>query len=214
MTSLHEEPSEPPGEFYVFVDPSNLIAQNNLRFTRRFTSGLAGASAQEWQAYRSGELDLLPYIVNPHHSPWLSVFTASVIADWCVENDAEVIRREEFRHQPSRLSATFAFGDEASCGAASALYGWNLGEVRRFRPIEDARLRIARVNMERVSLARRWYRIADRSDEEIDAYWREYWSERGETAMDLPAAEPGDRQIIRSGLIWEYLVDGTLELVD
>lgn len=131
----------------------------------------------------------------------MSVFTASVIADWCVENDAEVIRREEFHHQPSRLSATFAFGDEASCRAASALYDWNLGEVRRFRPIDDARLRIARVNMERVSLARRWYRIADRSDEEIDAYWREYWSEEGETAMDLPAAEPGDRQIIQSGLI-------------
>src|SRR6266545_4573533 len=131
-TRQSETAHELPAEFFVFVDSSNPVTQHNLRFTRRFTSGLGGASEEEWQAYLSGALDLLPFIVNPNHSPWLSMFTASTISDWCIENDAEVVRREEFRHEPSRLSATFAFGDEASCRTASTRYGWKLGEVRRF----------------------------------------------------------------------------------
>ena len=67
---------------------------------------------------------------------------------------------------------------------------------------------------QRVSLARHWYRVAERSDREIDDYWCEYWSEEGQTIMTFPAAETAGREIIESGLIWEYLVDGTLELAD
>lgn len=75
---------------------------------------------------------------------------------------------------PSRMSAIYAFGDEATCIEVASRYGWSLETVRRFEVAAGTAYRGARVNMEVISLLRTVYPLAMWSPEHLDAIWRHY----------------------------------------
>lgn len=201
--------------FFVFVNESLPTVAQNIQFTRRITSGAAGGWTDPAfiEKYLNNEIDWLPFVQNPTGSPWLSFFSGGLVAAYAVELDAEVCRRQYFPDLPSRLSAVYAFGDYASCERAATLYGWPLGTVRELRLLDHPLTRLAKVNMEIVSLARYAYAVSMLDPSERQALWRSYWSGEHDVAMDLPAAPPGAREVRHSGVLWEYLIDGALELV-
>lgn len=64
--------------------------------------------------------------------------------------------------------------------------------------------------MEIVSLMRHAYKISTfESDYEV---WQHYWSGQGNLALQIPDRD-FKPQRIESGVIWEYLIEGALELI-
>ncbi|GAH75237.1 unnamed protein product, partial [marine sediment metagenome] len=78
----------------------------------------------------------------------LSIFCYKIINNYRVEYDAEICRMHYYPRYPSRLSATFAFGDYSSCIEANRKYDWNLDEVKKFKLISNQLNRVVKVNME------------------------------------------------------------------
>jgi hypothetical protein len=70
--------------------------------------------------------------------------------------------------------------------------------------------------MEIVSLMRSAYPRASWNREDRDSIWRHYWSGGGALKIEIPIIRNGvlTRQWFESGEIWEYLIEGRLELVD
>lgn len=224
-----------PDEFYVFVNQASFWTQHNFTLTGKFVSAAFGAAHQDqvptgtvalWSpgasapsgeadlraAYESGSLDYLQFDANPGFFGWPSPFGASVSSDYRVEYDAEVCRRHYDPLLPSRLSAVYGFGDDESCEQVHEKYGWPLGEVQRFRLLEHPSNRVARVNMEIVSLARQAYRRGSWTAEQLDVIWRGYWFGGGSIRVELPI--DGVRfEPVESGEIWEYLIEGALERI-
>ncbi|MDJ6355575.1 hypothetical protein LEH54_02725 [Salmonella enterica] len=65
--------------------------------------------------------------------------------------------------------------------------------------------------MEVVSLIRHAYSVSGfSSDEEV---WQHYWAGNGNIEFELPGRDL-QRQRYESGVIWEYLIEGTLERID
>jgi hypothetical protein len=205
-----------PETLFVFIDESLPAAVHNLRFTGQ----MASRAAMGWgdpdfvNRYQRNEIDWLPFISNPNTTPWLSFHSARLISSYAVEWGAEVSRRLHYPEKPSRLSALYAFGDLDSCARAARLHRWSIETVRAFRVVKHPLTRVAKVNMEIVSAARRAYVVSSLDEQAQDKLWRAYWSGSGDVQMDLPAAEPGHRVTVNSGVIWEYLIDGMLQLVD
>jgi hypothetical protein len=207
-------------EFFVFVNLNNFICWHNLRFTKSMASaGYASAIIDEshMRSYLDGSADHLPYIPNPNRSQGaISLFSLSVFSDYSVEYDAEYVRGIKFRSAPSRMSALYAFKEMSDCRKANELYGWPLDTVRRFHLKRDPLTKVHRANMEIVSLMRLVNPMASWSQEHKDAIWESYWSGVGEIEVGVPSVSDGipSRQTIRSGVIWEYLIEGRLELAE
>ena len=66
--------------------------------------------------------------------------------------------------------------------------------------------------MEHVSLARHAYHVS--MIQEIDRLWGGYWTGFDEIVMELPSSPTFIRKEFRSGIIWEYLIEGIVECVD
>lgn len=155
--------------------------------------------------------DNLPFLPNPAFGGAVSPFLVGLMSQYRVEYDIESVRREVAPDAPSRLTSVYAFGDEASCRAAAHAHGWKLDTVRRFRLVDELPLQVRRVNMEIVSLGRLAYATAALDASDIKELWTAYWSGADHFSMDLPA--PPSFQTRHSGCIWEYLIDGYIELI-
>lgn len=200
--------------FYVFVNFLRGMSRHNLRVTKQFSSA-AWTRATSDEVFRgkylAGTVNYLPFVPGPWETGFISPFCMSVMNGYRVEYDAERIRMAAYPVAPSRLSATYAFGDYETCVEVSRRYRWNLDEVRRFRLDRDALTRVHKCNMEIVSLARHAYLVSSSSDETSAAIWGAYWSGQGSLQMELPD-ENLQRKTYDSGQIWEYLIEGRLVL--
>jgi len=210
--------SSHPTIYYVFLDMANVVCHQNIRVTKSIVSaGFSSANAEPSfrDDYLSGSADYFPFIPNQNLKPqFTSSFNLAATSLYTVEYNAERTRRELFPLAPSRLSAVFAFATEDDCSRASSLYGWNLSSVRRFRLIPHPLNRVARVNMEIVSLMRFIQPRASFDEAQIRAVWSHYWNGRGAFDVELPVIKNGSlvRQTISAGEIWEYLIEGRLDL--
>lgn len=208
-------PLDPP-LVYVFVSRASPAAVINYELTGTFMSPVYAALEQDpsfREQYVSGTADFLPYAPNPQLSTgFLSPFTAGALSAYAVEYDAELARRAHFPQLPSRLTAVFALETREACEEVHRRYGWDLGEVVPFRVVHA--LRVCRVNMEIVSLARDAYRTSMLAAEERDRLWRSYWSGADRYAMDLPTIDARGRRLREAGALWEVLLDGKLVRAD
>lgn len=202
-----------PDELFVFVNQVRAEAYLTYKHTRTFTSRFAGFLQTEEgrQELDAGRVDPFPFVPNPSQFSFMSPFTVSAINDYRIEWDAEQARRLHFPKHPSRLSAVFAFEDEATCREVSRRYGWPLDTVRRFRINEDLAHRAVRVNMQVVSLMRTVYPLAMWDAAALDGIWRHYWGSGENLDIEVPILHHGQAwEKISSGAIWEWLIDGQL----
>ncbi|HEY9802305.1 MAG TPA: hypothetical protein V6D25_18235 [Leptolyngbyaceae cyanobacterium] len=163
----------------------------------------------------SGEVDYLPFVPNSQRSTgFVSFYCSSITASYRLEYDAEITRVKYFPKLPSRLSAIYAFATEEDCRKAHNIYKWDLNTVRRFKLLEDDLTRVVKVNMDIISLMRFAYPRTMFSLEQIEDIWRYYWSGGGTMDVEVPTMqpEPNTHQRISCGEIWEYLIEGRLEL--
>ncbi len=203
-----------PEYFYVFVDNNNLQTKWNFNLRGVFSSSAftqaATGDERIRKLYLSGEATYLPYILGKPSVDFVSPYLLTAIQKYRIEYDAEICRYSKYSTLPSRMSAVFAFGDINSCEMAAQRYGWDIGSVNKFRLLEHDLNRIARVNMEIVSLASLVYRHSSLDQMEIQKYWTAYWSGVDVMEMEIPGAEFGSRKRVRCDVIWEYLIEGAL----
>ncbi len=203
-----------PEIFFIFVNRLNPITCHNLKFTKCFHSAAFTNCLMDsdfLQKYQDGTAKYLPFIPNGLDVKIFSPYMLSAINDYRVEYDCEVYRKHHYPLFPSRLSSIFAFGDYESCKKVSEKYKWNLQEVKKFRLIKHELNRVVKANMEHISLARHAYKIS--TIQSAHELWKSYWDGDSEFSLELPTHD-FKRQIISSGLIWEYLIEGKVELYE
>lgn len=205
-------------EYFIFVNLTNPLTRHNLQFTGQilsagYTSVLQDSNLVE--QYLTGEINYLPFVINEQRATgFLSFYCTSAIADYRVEYDAEMRRLLSFTQLPSRLSAVYAFATEEDCREAHRLYRWDLNSVRKFTLLQDPLTKVARVNMEIISLMRSAYPTGMWSGEDIESIWTHYWSGEGNLEIEVPTMQPppNTHRRISSGEVWEYLIEGRLQL--
>lgn len=197
MTKLCNADSQAPDEYFVFVDPKNFMARNNLA-VGVFTSAAFLSCTMDMgflEKYLRGTVRYLPFEPTSSDIMAVSPFMLSSIAGYKIEYDFEVLREKHFPLFPSRLSATYAFGSWEDCVLAKERHGWQLSEVRRFRLRDTPLNRVAKVDMEIISAARTTHSPVP--DHVCSLYW---------------AGQPG--LINGRPPLWEYLIEGSLERID
>lgn len=204
---------EIPEEFYVFVNFASPIAAINYR-AGAYTSAACSMWLNEetLARYLDGSLNYLPFAPCERDSIAVSPYCLTAINSYRIEYDAEIYRKKHFPLYPSRLSATYAFGDEETCHQVSQIYGWDIRTVRKFKLLDHPLNRVAKVNMEHVSLAQLAYKIASMQD--VDSLWHAYWTGIGNIQIELPDGPDFSRNVRDSGVIWEYLVEGCLKPIE
>ena len=212
MTHIEEiTPLVLPDALFIFVNQANPMTEHNYRVTKTFSSRFAG----RLHLLDTGQADPMPFIPNPDADPMPTPFVMSVTSDYQTEWNAELGRRAFAPRAPSRMSALYAFGDIESCRAVHSKHGWPLETVRRFKLVESVDARVAKVNMEVVSLFRGANRLAAWSPEDHNAIWSHYWSGRGALTLQVPDIRAGQSwHTLESGVIWEYLIEGTVHSPD
>jgi len=199
---------------FIFVNFLRGTTRHNLRLTKQFTSAGYTAALQNSASrakYISGAMTYAPFAPANPDCLFISPFAMSVMNDYRIEYDAERIRLMKFPLLPSRLSATYAFGDFATCELVSKKYGWPLDTVRKFRLERDELTRVHKCNMEIISLMRHAYMVSSSSGRGDELVWESYWSGHGNLQMELPDID-FKRKTYDSGEIWEYLIEGRLLL--
>jgi hypothetical protein len=205
---------EIPKEFYVFVNLDNPITKHNLEITKGFTSGAIG-NIINMKKYLDGTMDYLPFIPNPNqdHGP-LSMFQWNITSDYRAEYNCEIFRKEHCPLFPSRLSAIYAFGDFETCKKVSATYSdWDINNVRKFSLEPIPFTRVVKVNMEIISLMRGADTRCSLDQNAHNTIWNSYWRGDGNIQLELPSLT-WEREIRNSGIIWEYLIEGRLKLIE
>lgn len=209
---------EIPEEFFVFINFSNPVTKNNIELGGQFTSsGIEEAlmSKEKLEKYLTGTMQYAPYIPNPILNRSISLYSLSVIKEYSVEYEAEYIRSRYFPLYPSRFSCIYAFGNYQTCQKVSQLYNWDINTVKKFKLLEHPLNRVVKVNMEHVSL---WRGIKDTYTSfnrvDIDNFWKSYWKGSKDISVEIPDINMKDKRIIESGTIYEYLIEGTLELIN
>jgi len=203
-----------PKEYFIFVNELMPVTSHNFRLTGTFCSGAFGSisTTPEFLAkYTNGSARYLPFGPCEMDTMALSPYCLTAINDYRIEYDAESCRMRSFPLFPSRMSAIYAFGNVETCEAVSQKYRWPLDSVHRFRLKESLLNRVVRVNMEHVSLARHAYRVSMLED--IEKIWTHYWEGGGDMPMELPG-RGFKRERYKSGVIWEFLIEGVVERVD
>ena len=193
---------EYPERLFVFANRSSFITDHNLRVSGRLFSATGVGP---------GGYDTLPFILNPAWGGAVSPYLSGAIVGYRAEYDAELVRRKYAPDAPSRLTSIFAFGDRESCERAAAAYDWSLDQVEEFRLVPSKDLNVWRVNMEIVSLARGVYGRAAWDSEGMEAFWRAYWGGGDSFTVEVP--QPPGSIMMTSGCLWEYLIEGSIELV-
>lgn len=205
-------------EYFIFVNLNNPVTKHNLQLTGQILSAGYISVLQDSNLvdqYLKGEINYLPFVINEQRATnFLSFYCNSAIADYRVEYDAEMTRWLSFKNLPSRLSAVYAFATEEDCREANRLHGWNLNSVRKFTLLQDSLTKVVRVNMNIISLMRSVYRSGMFLDEDIERIWTHYWSGQGNLEIEVPTMQPAPNthRRISSGEMWEYLIEGRLQL--
>ena len=184
-----------PEVFYVFVNLRSPITAHNFA-VGGFTSAAFNSFGVDGflEKYLEGSARYLPYEPVRTDLPAASPFLMSTVGNYRVEYDVESFRERHHPLLPSRLSAIYAFGSADACKLACDRYQWDIRQVRRFRLRDHILNRVARVDMELISLARQSYGMPD-------AFCQHYWSGR---SAQIGEYEP----------LWEYLIEGVLERLD
>ena len=209
-----------PEFFFVFADTADPMCWHNLRFTKSImSSGYAAAASDPGflEHYLKGTAVYAPFVPNDARTTgFISKFAISAASNYQVEYDAEYVRFTRYGTLPSRLSAVYAFGSMDECEKASIKHRWPLERVKRFRLAEHPLARVHRANMEIISLMRTVYPRASWNAKERDDIWQHYWSGGGSITVKIPAIinDCPQQKGYSSGEIWEYLVEGKLELAD
>jgi len=213
MPKLINIDEEVPAEFLIFVSQLNPTTYHNFNLIGQFSSGAFSSASlgnEYLQKYLKGQFRFLPYEPAPMDAVMLSPYFMTAINDYRIEYDAEVYREKHCPLYPSRLSAIYAFGDYETCVSVNKKYGWLLTDVHRFKLLDHPLNRVAKVNMEHVSLARHAYKVSMLQD--VDRLWAGYWSGFDNLVLELPA--PGyQRKNYESGVIWEYLIEGAVQKI-
>ena len=212
---------EIPKYFYIFLHFNDGITgwvhKNNFDLDHKIRSGaiLNGCAldGKYLARYMDGTQKYAPFIPSPTEEVPISPtsFSLNIAKDYAVEYNVEMYRHMNVGKYPSRFSAIYAFGDYETCKVVSAKYGWNLNNVRKFKLYDDESLklfyRISKHNMEIISYLRG---IDSRnfSTEDQGRIYKHYWD--GEGNLDFQI----DGKKYSSGEIYEYLIEGVLELVD
>jgi hypothetical protein len=206
---------ERPEEFFIFCNCFIPMTVHNLKYVKRFDSGAfsnCSISKDFLTKYLEGTVNYLPFLPTAQDRI-LSPYCLTAINEYRIEYDAEISRSKYYSKYPSRFSAVFAFGDWATCKEVHRKYGWDLSTVKKFKIIDSPLTRVIKVNMEIVSLARTAYRISYSDMNELDHLWKHYWNGGGDIQMELP--DPNcSRTIYSSGEIFEYLIEGTVVLIE
>lgn len=226
-------------EFYIFVNTTNAQTKHNIEktncivsaaflqciedsdkeFADKYLKGIISAysplgrhESKFTEKYETGNLEYLPFVVNHDCDVnFVSMFNNSITNDYTIEYNCEVHRRYNYPTYPSRLSGCYAFADYESCIHVSEKYGWNIKSVRKFKLIPHKNNRVAKVNMEIISLQRYAESVAMIDQENQIRIWESYWNSFGEIELELPTLNSGRRNF-KSGVLWEYLVEGILML--
>ena len=227
-----------PSTFYVFLSEYNLVSRKNIQNTNCIASSAFFEAISETDKsfanthlkktissfnpnynkpknftndYLTGDIDYLPLIPNPNTNLGLnSLFSRSITALYNTEYNAEMHRK--YRHQtyPSRLSCVYAFGDYKSCIEANKKYGWDLSSVKEFKLIPHKYNKVAKVNMEIISLERMAQGQSFLDSQSIFNIWNLYWTGGGNLKLELPTLS--SKKEYESEILWEYLIEGTLKL--
>ena len=219
MMLFNFKDNELPEIFYIFVNPYTFVAQHNLHFTKSFCSaGYSSAiSFPEFlRKYQLGTVDYLPYEIKNCDTKIISPYYLTAINDIRIETDAEYVRSEKYSLFPSRLSAIYAFGTYEDCRKAAESYDWDIATVKKFRLYsKDELVRIAKVNMEIVSLSRDMYKNVHLSEDTVLDIWDYYWGGGGNLKISGPNMEVlGLRKYYNSDVLYEYLIEGRLDLIE
>lgn len=228
-----------PNTFYVFVNLRNNLTRHNFeknnaicssaflqvvneydksiieehlgRITMAYTP-FNGLTENFVDKYVNGDIDYLPFTLNPNSNiNFISFFHKNITNEYSTEYSSEISRRRFFPKFPSRLSSCYAFGDYESCLEANRKYGWDLSSVREFVLVENQYNRVAKVNMEIVSLARYAEGVASLDEQTQQQIWMSYWTGFGNFKMELPTFD-GKSDVFESGIMWEYLIEGILKV--
>ncbi|MEZ4780549.1 MAG: hypothetical protein R2816_02855 [Flavobacteriaceae bacterium] len=165
------------------------------------------------ESFLNGSIDYLPFVENQDCNLGLtSLFANSITSNYRTEYNCELSRRYDFPSYPSRLSSCYAFGDYETCQRVSDKYGWDINSVRKFKLIAHTYNKVAKVNMEIISLERYANNISILDAKTQDRIWKSYWNGFGNIQIELPIIN--GRKKNDSGVIWEYLIEGILKIVD
>jgi len=205
-------------EYFIFVNLANPVTKHNLQVTGQILSGGYTSAIEDpnlVEQYLAGDINYLPFVINEKRATsFVSFYCASAIANYRVEYDAEMRRLLSFTKLPSRLSAVYAFASKEDCKEAQRLHNWDLSSVRKFTLLHDPLTKVAKVNMGIVSLMHSVYPRGMFSGEDIERIWTHYWSGGGNLEIEIPTMQspPNTHQQVHSGEIWEYLIEGRLQL--
>lgn len=180
---------EYPTEFFIFCNRYNPITVHNLTFTKTFKSAAftnCSISDEFLKQYLDGSVNYLPFSPTKRDCNVLSPYCLTAMNDYRIEYDAEICRNAYYPKYPSRLSAVYAFGDFETCKKVVAKYHWDLSTVKKFKLIDTPLIRVIKVNMEIVSLARYAYRISYSDENNLEYLWKHYWNGSGNIQMELP----------------------------
>lgn len=210
-----------PEYFYIFQnfgsDAIGQINYNNFQLSSRVvSSGMSLAfDPKKQKDYLEGNINYLPFIKGTPDINSPSAFMNRIIREYNVEHNLEYVRKEYYKEYPSRLSAIYAFGDYESCIKVAQRYGWKLDSVRIFRLVQNSGYekyyKIGRFNMEIVSLLR-GVSIECFSTEDQEIIYKQYWRGSQKVSVMIPSID-NQKYKAESGTIYEYLVEGILELV-
>ena len=218
---LINKDEDAPDIFYVFHNYFGLngeINKWNFNLDHRIkSSSFLGLYDNEFlNKYLAGEVDYLPFKYNGLQVKSPSSFIMSTIHNYNIEHNLEYYRAQHFKFHPSRLSGIYAFGDYESCKLANKLYNWDLSSVKKFKLVEDSQtkslIRIGKYNMEIVSLLRGINMMIFPTADQEQIY-RNYWSGGGNIVIEVPIGMTPERRRISSGVLYEYLIEGILELI-
>lgn len=205
-----------PDAFWISVDPELPFAVWNKDIGVYTSAAWTTASVDpSFRArYLEGQIDYLMFEQNPNFDGVaISAFLIGVVANYMVEYNAEQARRRVNPKLPSRLSAVYAFGTKADAVRAANAAGRPKWEVYAFALDDDPLTRVARVNMNIVSLMRLGTRVGTWDPETLDATWRHYWNGGGELTAELPSG-PDFKQVRHQwDVVWEFLIEGRLEVL-
>ena len=191
-----------PEKFYIF----QLYNENNYidrYYKENFIKTNIIKSATFIKGQKVEDTNYLDFF-NPQYTNAYSKFGIENINNE-FEIKLEKYRKKYFPQLPSRYSCIFAFESYEMCELVSQCYHWNLMEVNCFKP--NKIIAIKRVNMEIISALKDMYNLFD--EESLKSYFNMYFS--GELIKDI--VYPSDNKKISFSPIYEYLIEGELELV-
>lgn len=208
---------EIPEYFYIFLDFNGTFGfmhENNFNLTKKIFSGAvinSEISTDYRVRYLKGEQQYLPFVLSENRPLSQTSFSFNVVNNYLLEYNLELYRYAYANKYPSRLSAVYAFGDFETCVKVSNLYNWDINTVKKFKLVSNTLVkdlvRVSKNNMQIISFMR-GLDCTSFSREDQHEIYTHYWNGEG----DLKLMK--DNKEYNTGEIYEYLVEGILELVE